>query len=224
MTEELVDYFNSIGQKNIFHLPMTVDLKRFENENCNKNEVDYIAYCGGGNLRRDGVMFFVKVFLEFCKFNKNYSLYLAMDISIKSREMNTLLDFINSNIYKNRIKLLGKLKATDITELLTNAKCLIMTPLNNFDSGGFPTKLGEYLATGNPVICSNVSEIGYYLDDSNTMLIEPNNGEQLLEKFFELQNNYKKCKKIGLNGRKAAEHYFDANKYVYELVKFLSAI
>ena len=40
--------------------------------------------------------------------------------------------------------------------------------------GGFPTKLGEYLATGKPVCVTKVGEITVYLEDNvSAFLAEP---------------------------------------------------
>ena len=42
---------------------------------------------------------------------------------------------------------------------------VLARPDNIQAKGGFPTKLGEYLATGNPVVVTKVGEIPNYLID-----------------------------------------------------------
>lgn len=74
---------------------------------------------------------------------------------------------------------------------------------------GSPTKLFEYMAMGKGIVASNLGQIGYILDDGITgSLVEPGNSEQLENGIFELLNNEKLCKKMGLSARKKViEHY-----------------
>ena len=74
---------------------------------------------------------------------------------------------------------------------------------------GSPTKLFEYMAMGKGIVASNLGQIGYILDDGITgRLVEPGNSEQLENGIFELLNNEKLCKKMGLSARKKViEHY-----------------
>jgi len=75
---------------------------------------------------------------------------------------------------------------------------------------GFPTKLGEYLATGNPTLVTSVGEIPDYLTDNlNCYMAVPGNVESLKNKLLEIIENYQKAKKVGLQGRKTAEIYFN---------------
>ncbi len=50
---------------------------------------------------------------------------------------------------------------------------------SGFANAGFPFKLGEYLATGNPVICTKVSDVEYYLDNEDVYLIDPGCPDQI---------------------------------------------
>ena len=43
-----------------------------------------------------------------------------------------------------------------------------------YANAGFPFKLGEFLASGKPVIASNVSDVGkFFTDRHDTMLVKP---------------------------------------------------
>jgi len=116
---------------------------------------------------------------------------------------------------------LGKKNTDEIPNLLGKSDCLIMTPQKDFDSGGFPTKLGEFLATGKPVICSKVSEIPYYLDNNSAILVEPQNHEELTKTILSVIEDYQSFIRIGENGKKVAMNCFFAGRYTDSLIQFL---
>ena len=75
---------------------------------------------------------------------------------------------------------------------------------------GFPTKLGEYLATGRPVIVTAVGDIPFYLDDGvNAFIAEPNNIQSFADKLEECFSNEDKAIKIGQKGQETAIKFFD---------------
>ena len=96
-----------------------------------------------------------------------------------------------------------------------------MTPQKNFTSGGFPTKLGEYLSTGNPVICTNVSEIPYYLDKSSAILIDPKDDLLIYNAIEFVIKNPIKCKRIGIMGKKVVQNNFEVKKHIKSLIDYL---
>ena len=97
-----------------------------------------------------------------------------------------------------------------------------MTPNKDFESGGFPTKLGEYLATGKPVICTKVSEIPKYLNNTSAILIEPDNHSELVESLNKIIEHPRNYTTIGENGRLTVKKYFNTKTYLNELISFLN--
>ena len=96
-----------------------------------------------------------------------------------------------------------------------------MAPPENFSSGGFPTKLGEYLATGKPVICTSVSEVPLYLNNTNSIIIKPNNKKELIDVLSSIIQAPMKYEEIGKNGRLIAEKIFNINTHSESLIAFL---
>src|SRR5690554_5004663 len=223
MTKELTLYFEGIGQKKLYHLPMSVNFDRFDkNEIIKERNMKFtFKYCGGGNLERDGVKMMVETFIAMNEKCKNFVLHIIGPIDRESDYLKSILNTIKNNNAYNYIKFIGRKNKDEIPKLLNEADCLIMTPVKDFDSGGFPTKLGEYLATGKPVICTNVSEIPFYLNDSSAILIPPNDKKALKHALLDLINNYNKYKEIGENGRKVAKQNFTINAHVNGLINFL---
>ncbi len=222
MTEQLKVYFESIGQKNLFLLPMSVDFSRFKpTKKDSKIELKTIfTYCGGGNYERDGLLFITKSFIDINKKYNNFEFRIIGPLVKDSSYLNQIFDKIIKNNAREYIRFLGEMKSDSIPWLLSQSHALIMAPLEDFKSGGFPTKLGEFLATGKPVICTKVSEIPKYLDETSALTIEPNNEEDLKKAIIKILTNYQSCIKIGMKGREIAFKAFRAENYVSELNKF----
>ena len=86
---------------------------------------------------------------------------------------------------------------------------------HDYSHFGFPTKLGEYLATGIPTICTRVGDIETYLNhNENSFLIEPDNTKQLTEAIINRYENYESFNSIGQKGRQVALSDFDYNIYI----------
>ena len=65
-----------------------------------------------------------------------------------------------------RLELVGAVKRDELPALLRAARVLVLPRQDaEFSRAGLPTKLGEYLATGRPVVVSAVGDIPTYLQD-----------------------------------------------------------
>ena len=86
-----------------------------------------------------------------------------------------------------------------------------MTRINSgFANAGFPYKLGEYLATGNVVIATKVSDVENYLENyKDAILIEPNDKDQLRIAMKFCIENEEQSIQIGKNGQLKCEKYFN---------------
>jgi glycosyltransferase involved in cell wall biosynthesis len=92
---------------------------------------------------------------------------------------------------------------------------------SGFANAGFPFKLGEYLATGNPVISTKVSDVETYLTAVDAYLIDPNSPQQITRSLKEIVANPEEARKIGLNGLKKCKKYFSSEtngKVLFDLL------
>ena len=114
----------------------------------------------------------------------------------------------------------------DYFKTLASADILCMTRINSpFANAGFPFKLGEYLATGNPVIATDVSDIGLYLEDKkNVVLAQPSSSESLIEAIRYLISEPEKRKAIGLMGLKKCEETFNPEINGKKLSSFITKV
>lgn len=223
MTDELNIYYKSLKVKNILVLPMTVDFDRFINtQKSLNNKEKYFAYVGGnGGFKRDGLLDSVKAFKALHLKYYKFKYYIIGPFDKSNRIYLELEEYILNNSLNNSVLFLGVKRTTEIPSFLQNATGLIMTPPKDFVSGGFPTKLGEYLASGTPVITTKVSEISNYLNSDNAFLVEPCNIDEIFSKMVSIVEDPNSAKSIGANGKIIAESIFGAKKYIKEIEYFI---
>lgn len=225
MTQTLISYYKPFLGKHtqIIHLPMTVDLKRFD---IDKSETDlqqpYIAYCGSLNNQKDGVDILIQSFISIMQEFPTYHLYLAGTIE-PTNDYKHLLNIIKTNKATERIHFLGAIHKDKIPPFLKNAEILALARPNSKQAeGGFPTKLGEYLATGNPVCVTNVGEISKYLKHEESAFIAQPDDVKSFKNVLQLAIRSQNAKFVGLNGQKIASEYFDKTKQTQFLSDFLN--
>jgi glycosyltransferase involved in cell wall biosynthesis len=112
---------------------------------------------------------------------------------------------------KKRIVFYGPVERDKIPSLLMEAFILCLArPKSVQAQGGFPTKLGEYLITGNPVVVTKVGEIPKYLkDNESAFLAEPGDVSSFSDKLEYVINNYEEALKVGKKGKEVALKNFN---------------
>ena len=99
-----------------------------------------------------------------------------------------------------------------IPELLINSDCLVLArPDSKQAQFGFPTKLGEYLATGNPVVVTSTGEITNYLKDNYSAFIaSPGNIKDISDKILQVLSDKNNSYSVGQKGFEIAMKYFNS--------------
>lgn len=185
-----------ISAENLFHKP-----------NINKNRDKFRFVYSGTFGVKDGIDFMLNAYKKLFKKYPNIELILAGKTGKIAKNYNYLKN-LNSNF---NIKFLGLIPEERYYDFLQDSDVLLMTRIDStYANSGFPFKLGEYLATGNPVIATNVSDIKLYLRDKiDIILASPSDSESLFKAMEYTLLNHQKCVGIGLNGKKAAFKYFN---------------
>jgi glycosyltransferase involved in cell wall biosynthesis len=186
----------------IVHIPISADC----NTVCLKGDTEKpikIVYSGTYAIK-DGVELLIEAFENVCRINRNCLLLLS--------GKGSNLPNIQSRIAHNpAIHYIGYLNEIAFNDFLCQADILCITRIGSkFANAGFPFKLGEYLATGNPVVVSNVGDVSLYLDNmKDAIIIEPDNVKAIEEALLYCINNPGKAKVIGRNGREKCRIYFN---------------
>lgn len=125
-----------------------------------------------------------------------------------------------------KIKYAGYLNDKDYTRFISSADILCMTRVGSgYANAGFPFKLGEFLATGNPVITTNVSDVSVYLENyKDCIIVTPENINEVAQALEFYVDNPEKAITMGQNGREKAKKYFNYEKNGEKLLNLMGQI
>ncbi|MFZ2340219.1 MAG: glycosyltransferase family 4 protein [Bacteroidales bacterium] len=226
MTDVLLKHYSSFPHLKqgiaFLKVPMTVDLKRFNNpEVIDYLHQPYIAYCGSGGFFTNGVDILIRSFAVLSEEFPDTKLYIA---AFWGQDGPKMLELIKETGMTERIIYLGSLPRESIPSFLHGAEVLALPrPDSRQAQGGFPTKLGEYLASGRPVCVTKVGEIPAYLQNNESaFLSEPGNIESYVDSLRIALTNRSLAKRVGENGRKVAETVFNMEiqaRHIADLLK-----
>ena len=225
MTKPLMGYFKDKVRKSakLFEMPMTVDVDRFLVSKTTSEYGDYIAYCGDMSGDKDGVVNLIDAFDKASYTIHDVSL-LLIGGSSKPNELSKIKQHMTA-LNNNRIVFYGRADRTEIPHLLVNAKALALARPSSYQSlGGFPTKLGEYLSTGNPVIVTKVGDIPLYLNEENAFVVEPDDNMAFAGAIERVFSDYNRAMEIGAKGKTVAMSVFNAKVQARRLHLFLESI
>lgn len=222
MTRPLVEYFRKKTRKNcnIIEMPMTVDCDRFKYVTPYNPGYEYIAYCGDMGGNKDGISNLITAFGYIHKKYPGIKLLLVGDTS-DLNELNRLKEQIAKNKIQNII-FYGKADRAEIPSILCGAKMLALArPTSLQSTGGFPTKLGEYLSTGKPVVVTSVGDIPRFLNEDNSYIVKPDDNQLFADRIIEILDDYNKALEIGKKGQQLALSTFDYQAQSKSLAIFL---
>lgn len=224
ITHALKDYFlrHIDSGKPVGILPMCVETDRFHLDVAPESKQE-IAYCGSLDNQKDGIHDLLDAFTQVAAKNPDWTLAVyggdrAQVEAIRNRVRTTGIE--------KRVILSGWVESRRIPELLLGASILVLPrPASLQASGGFPTKLGEYLATGHPVIATSVGEIPFYLkNDQNAFIVPPSNPSALAEKIQFVIDHPQIARRVGQNGQQTADHVFHYKTISRQIVDFVKSL
>ena len=226
ITKELQNFYNNIAQKKTFILPIIVDTSRFEfsKQERSNEETKNICYMGNMELSKDNVDIIIKAYalLSDKYLDINFNLYG----SPSEKTYNYLHNLIVSLNLTNRVFIKGKINAELVPSILSNAYILVSSqPDSKRASGGFPTKLGEYLASGVPSLLTDVGENSSYVKDGvHIFFTKPNNHEVYAKKMEYIINNYNLALKVAKNGQLYIRDNYSHHAMGQNIIHFIDTI
>lgn len=186
ISNALKKYFSEItnGKVPITIVNMIVDPSRFEiSRKQSESTLKTISYCGNLEFNKDGIPILIEAISLIAE---EFPFVRLQLISSSENELvkQNVLSLAQKYGIQNKIKIVGPFKSSEIPRLLIDSEILALSRPNNIQAeGGFPTKLGEYLATGNPVVITNIGEIDRFLTDGvNAFIAEPDSAEKFADK------------------------------------------
>ena len=226
MTKTLMNHFNTFSNHPpLLHLPMTVDLERFHKQMAPPLEFKkpYIAFVGVMDDDKDGVNILIEAFYKIAKDYPKLKLYLIGGWNYDTPAHQELIKELELD---DCVYWVGEYPRDTIPSIICNAKLLVLPrPDSKQAQGGFPTKLGEYLATGRPVCATTVGEIPEYLEDKKSVFFaKPGSVTSFVNSMSNALKNDEQANNVGEQGKKAAELYFNKKTQSKTLYNFLKQL
>ncbi len=213
----------TLGRLPLHLRPISIDTKRFVSQTGTYSGQVNLFYSGSFGVK-DGISELLDAFDNLAI--KHSHLKLVMTGKGTDQRMKEVMDRIKLSPVKNRIEYKGYVDDDQYYEILSKADIPCMTRVNSaYANAGFPFKLGEFLATGKPVVASNVSDVGkLFKDRHDSMLVKPGDSKDIVSAVEYLLANPEKAIEIGKRGQEKAINLFDYRLQGKELLKFLNEL
>lgn len=185
----------------------------------NSSQIDKtIVYTGTFLERKDGILTIISAFSKFRIAHQDYKLLLT-GIPDNSPDYQKINELINQNNVHNQVMFTGYLKEKELRKIIQNATLLIIAkPENRQNHYNFPTKIGEYMITGRPILATRVGVIGDLLTDNENIFFANCEADAMAKKMNYIIENSKLGDEVGQNGRLYAIQNFN---YLFHTVKML---
>jgi glycosyltransferase involved in cell wall biosynthesis len=220
ISDKLMTFYRlKVTSKPAKKIPIICDFEKFNIAKDNTQE-SYFLYCGGVDYEQ--VRDFVIEAYNKMTYKRGYKLYMIISAEDQSR-ITGLQQRLQKKYNTVNIKVFSNISYQELVDLYINAKALLI-PLRNTiqDISRFPHKIGEYLASGNPVITTNIGEIENYFKDGETALVADTYNIDLFSKKMKYVLDYPEIsKKIGIAGKKMGFKEFDYRAHGNKLLNFL---
>lgn len=184
----------------------------------------YFLYCGSSSYA-EVVFFLIDAFESIPAVERvGHKLYLI--IGGDSAGKMKIQEYIHQKSLQEEVLMFSGLTYEDLIRHYKGADALLI-PLRprKQDQARFPHKIGEYLASGKPVITTNVGEIPHYFTDEKTALIaDKYETQSFAEKMRFVLNYPSQASLIGINGRQLGLKHFDCYQYGNQLKNFIDTL
>lgn len=182
---------------------------------------DRLAYCG--YMNHPEVRAVVAAFADVAPDFPDLRLQLIGG-SLRPEAVPALRAHLGEIGLADRVDLAGRVGREDLFRLLRGAR-IVMLPRASaaFSQAGLPTKVGEYLATGRPVVVSAVGDLPRYLTDGvDAYLAQSDDPHVFGERLREALLHPAQAAEIGRRGRQTARERFDPAIHGARILAFVA--
>ena len=189
-------------------------------------EVPYIFHAGTLLQQKDGILGMIEAFGRAKQRIKKPIKYILTGDINGSSHPKELRRLIEQYKIADSLEFVGYLNRDQIKEYLTHASLVISNrPKSKQDYYGFSTKVGEYLASGTPLLMTNWGEAVNWLENGKSaIIIEPEDTEALADAIVWVLTHPDKSRSIGLAGQQVCRECFDYKNWSKPLVEFMKQL
>lgn len=205
-------------------IPIMVEYEHFGIAEKPKSfSIPFIFHAGTLYQQKDGYLGMIEAFGRAKqKLNKPLKYILTGSINSSSHP-DELQHLIEKYQIEDSVEFVGYLNRDQIKEFLMYASLVISNrPRSKQDYYGFSTKVGEYLASGTPLLMTNWGEAANWLENGKSAIVtEPENIEELADAIVYVFSHPEESRQIGLVGQEVCRKHFDYHNWSRQLVEFM---
>lgn len=125
-----------------------------------------------------------------------------------------------------RVVFVGAVQQSELPAILGKATAHVLLRRDAaFSQAGFPTKLGEYLASGRPVVVTTTGDIRAYLTDGvDAYLVPPGDPPRFAEQLRHVLDHEDEARQVGAHGRALVARRFDYRRHGKRLNAFIRSL
>lgn len=212
---------NGVDKNKILLIPHFIDLNIRNNLNSNqtKNQIIRIGFCGNPSIA-NGIIDLVIAYNELqnkCAVRTELVVMGAITDEVQ-KELNKFAMILR------KIKFPGLLSKREVDEELSKCDILVNPRrLGIHADSGFPTKIGEYFATGKPVVSTKVGDLKLYFEDKKELVFaEANDPLSICDSLLFVIENTNTANAIAISGRQWAFDNLDYMRNSMKLLKFIT--
>ena len=220
ISEFLIEHAKKQSDVPYLKVPTLCDFTRYSDIEPTEAPPRYLLYCGSAAYYE--VANFIIASFELLERTPNIFLYLV--VNGWPQQMEKVNRRINQSNKSDLIRTFSNVSNEDYSLLLFQAEGLLIPLRPNIqDTARFPNKVGEYVASGNPMVTTKVGEIAHYFEDGVSAFIADDYEEKsFAQKIQTLIDHPEQARAIGKGGQQAGHREFDYKVNGEKMLAFLN--
>ena len=208
---------------NVIQMPTLIDMCEYENLSHKKNDRMVISYAG--NMERKDYM--GNLFLGLSLLNEEERSRLKVNIFGTGFEKYKFHSSHKETGIESVVKFYGKIPYCEVKNNIVNSDfTILLRPNLKYANAGFPTKVGESMACGTPVIANITSDLGKCIIDGKTGIVcedeSPTACAQAIRKALNMKSS--ELEQMRQEAKQMAYRYFDISTYRSRYMTYLNKI
>lgn len=229
ISEALLNIAKTYTLPSCMHIkvPIMVEYEHFYiNKEEHEQREPYIFHAGTLSQQKDGILGMIEAFGIAKQKLKIPIKYILTSTVNASSHPEKLRQIIRKYHLEDALEFVGYLNRERIKTYLSKASLVISNrPKSQQDYYGFSTKVGEYLASGTPLLMTNWGEAVNWLENGKSaFIIDPENVESLADAIVYVFNHPEESKHVGLAGQEVCRKCFDYRNWSKPLVEFMNQL
>jgi glycosyltransferase involved in cell wall biosynthesis len=217
------EYLNmGFDEKNIVVQPNLTDFKYWESP---VSEIKYDFGYSGAPYLKDGLYDLFKAISLLNEKHIKVTLLVIGDATFGESLIPPLKVECERLGIADQISFTGLVESIAVKKYLSECRILAITrPSTIQTKAGFPTKLGEYYATGRPVLATNFGDLSkYFTDGEEIVMAECGDPESISQKISWMLQNSEKLENISRKGYEKAKNLLEYKSSVNRMIESINS-